>query len=713
MPQYWGLVVAINKYSNSGLHGATGADIDGESVLQYLTKDLGMPRDNISYLQDENAKRSSIISEFRRHLIENTDIKKGDGIIFHYSGHGSRMKAPTGWTVVEEKTRDGQDNMIEVIVPFDDGVIDSKTGRRICSIPDRTLAALIEDASKAHGNNITIVLDCCHSGHGTRGNSTIIHDGMELTVRSVHPSLLSPLDPDVDRDLITRSLPTTNSNSTEPTLRVYTNSYHNFSASHVSTEAAVHEPHPRVKNPATNHILMAACGPREVALGGKKGGIFTQLWLFALRNSNIRPKTYAEIIKYINIEIAKAKLPQHPQCDGSVRDRLVFQETVMKAEHFDVARITGSTETLWVSAGEIHGIEVGARFEIHLLGDDLGLVGMLGSATVRRVEGITSLVDVLWDIPPVGRLTAVFSQGREKLRYTVVSNASPMTKLSTGSLEEREVGESIDRFRQNLRRDANGISLGIYEVLNEEESELRISFEGDGTVMLHRLDPLLGSIFNETPYLTAEEVRRCKIFGILKGIARFNKLLSLISATHPFDDSIVFEMYHLVTSRDENGEFVITESETCAKIIEREVLVEENGQYAIVLHNYSSKSLYVQIWYFDPNTYGIFPFYTSAEPDRPNLAANGGRFQIGASTEMPEPLRFHLPKGSKSDSAFIKIFLTDRPTKLDSLNQDELIGVGPDGKSNALRRRKRGGEGDVESTGRWDTILRKITVVKR
>lgn len=707
MLQYWALVVAINKYFNDVVHEVMGADLDGERVVEYLKQDLKTPADHICYLQDAEAKRSTIISEFRRHLIDNPRIRKGDAIIFHYSGHGSRMKAPPGWTVVEEKTRDGWDDMIETIVPFDDGAIDPTTGRQICSIPDRTLAALIDCASRAHGTNITIILDCCHSGHGTRGNTTIFHDGKELAVRSVHPSLLSPLDPEVDRDLMVESLSSMRTCAVDTGTRA--------GAFRASLEHAVREPESRARSVLGNHVLLAACGPREVAAGAESvGGIFTGLWLIALRNQNIRPRTYTEIIKFINMAAGISGYKQHPQCDGIVRDRLVFQEVVMSSEYFDTAKVPGSANTLQVSAGEVHGIGLGTQFEIHLLGEDLGSAGMLGKAEVKRIEAVTSLLDVHWKLPPTGKMIAVVSQGPEKLRYTIDSNVLRSRRPSAESPEDRQAQESIERFRRGLKQDAGESSLGsITEVQKGEESELRLSFEGNGSMTIYRSDPLLSTLLNKTPRLTPEEVKRARFFSILKGIARFNRLLTLASATHPFNTSVTFDMYHLVTKGDRAEGFVISESETPVKISGEEVVVEEDGRYAIVLHNHSSKSLYVQIWYFDPNTYGICPFYQPAEPNKANLAARGGRLQIGASTEMAEPLQFYLPQGSQCDSAFVKIFVTDKPAKLDSLNQDDLIGLGPDGKSNVLRRHRRGGESEIQTTGHWDTILRRISVERK
>ncbi|KAI0089745.1 hypothetical protein BDY19DRAFT_888756, partial [Irpex rosettiformis] len=172
MPSLWALVVSIKDYGypRQGWAAVDGAHIDAANVKKYLQESMKVPPDHIRHLIDGQASRVKIISTFTDHLIHNPHIKKGDALLFYYSGHGSYVKTPIGWTVVEGKTGDeALDDMVEVILPWDEGGLDKVTGSPIHAIPDRTLAILIDQAAELHGNNITIVLDCCSSGHGTRG----------------------------------------------------------------------------------------------------------------------------------------------------------------------------------------------------------------------------------------------------------------------------------------------------------------------------------------------------------------------------------------------------------------------------------------------------------------------------------------------------------------------------------------------------------------
>ena len=98
--------------------------------------------------------------------------------MIYYAGHGSAATAPENW-----HTEDGK---IEMLVPVDCGIKD------IHGIPDKTIQSLITKVANNKGDNIvcvpfhrwwqdtevlfsqTVIFDCCHSGSGTRGDSSVI-----------------------------------------------------------------------------------------------------------------------------------------------------------------------------------------------------------------------------------------------------------------------------------------------------------------------------------------------------------------------------------------------------------------------------------------------------------------------------------------------------------------------------------------------------------
>jgi hypothetical protein len=185
------LLVGIDDYP---LDPITGAVRDVENVYNYLRYDRGVNAEAIVVLTNAQATRRAILDAFTAHLIENREIVPGDAILFHFSGHGSRGPAPEGWTVASDSERE-----IELIVPVD-AVRDPSLARggEEGGIPDRTLGALLRRLAREKGNNVTVVLDCCHSGHGTRSMGK---PAQSYRTRKIHPRVVGRLTPDTDREI--------------------------------------------------------------------------------------------------------------------------------------------------------------------------------------------------------------------------------------------------------------------------------------------------------------------------------------------------------------------------------------------------------------------------------------------------------------------------------------------------------------------------------
>src|SRR5258708_24167619 len=99
------LLVGINKYPGAGLDGCIN---DVEDMAQFLVKKHLLKEQEIRLLTDARATKSAIVE--RLHWLVKGG-KRGDRLLFHYSGHGA--KAPTR---NPEGELDGKD---EVICPVD------------------------------------------------------------------------------------------------------------------------------------------------------------------------------------------------------------------------------------------------------------------------------------------------------------------------------------------------------------------------------------------------------------------------------------------------------------------------------------------------------------------------------------------------------------------------------------------------------------------
>lgn len=151
-PRKLALLVGINDYPDAPLYGcATDVDLQ----RQLLTHRFGFDSSNIYTLVNQEATRQNILTAFEEHLIK--QAKPGDVVVFHFSGHGSRVKALYGLT---------PDGLNSTLVPID-ATLPAEfpvQGGSVQDIMGHTLFLLV---SALQTENVTVVLDSCYSG-GTR-----------------------------------------------------------------------------------------------------------------------------------------------------------------------------------------------------------------------------------------------------------------------------------------------------------------------------------------------------------------------------------------------------------------------------------------------------------------------------------------------------------------------------------------------------------------
>ena len=154
-PRKLALLVGINNYQDSPLQGCI---TDVYLQQQLLIHRFGFNPKDILILTDEQATRQGILNAFEEHLIK--QAKAGDVVVYHFSGHGSQVRDPDC---------DFPDCLNSTFVPVD-SVLPSgfpTQGGTVQDITGRTLFLLM---AALQTENVTAVLDSCHSGGGTRGN---------------------------------------------------------------------------------------------------------------------------------------------------------------------------------------------------------------------------------------------------------------------------------------------------------------------------------------------------------------------------------------------------------------------------------------------------------------------------------------------------------------------------------------------------------------
>ncbi|MDX2232482.1 MAG: caspase family protein [Leptolyngbyaceae cyanobacterium bins.349] len=164
------LLVGVNNYPGT-IPKLRGCLTDVELQRELLIHRYGFnPKDIVIVSDNESLKpnRETILEAFETHLIQ--QAKPGDMVVFHFSGHGSLIRDPNPLPELivnvngQKQSVPNRDRLNGTMVPFDRATGNSE---QVQDIMGRTLFLL---TGALQTDNVTVVLDCCHSGGGTRGN---------------------------------------------------------------------------------------------------------------------------------------------------------------------------------------------------------------------------------------------------------------------------------------------------------------------------------------------------------------------------------------------------------------------------------------------------------------------------------------------------------------------------------------------------------------
>ena len=667
MVQLWAILIGIDKYlHHSHLHGCVK---DVENVDKYLQDDLHIPSARILKITNQDAKRTTIISTFYSHLIDNPDISSDAAILFHYSGHASFRSTDTGRELV--------------LIPFDEGR--QEDGEELCGIPGRTLGSLLNKAARKCGDNITVIMDACHGLLGERGG---VESSTGLfSIRGIHHEEITAVGEDVD-------------------CRIWEDDEVDYATE--STEEGLFLRAGFAESEGKCRVFLAACSEMETCFDTPDGGIFTLSLISALKDMSICPRTYSEIIRHVKRSVDKFYFDngmtstQTPQCRTQQPHRLVFEQVRMDPKFFPVRSLDSKT-ICRIDAGEIHGVTLNTRFEIHDMEEDLQSSAVkVGPAVVTEVSPTCCIAKLDNDsqLPETGYQTAVILRCAYELTYSIL-NTLPDSQATQDIVchIEREIEEDLDDLAYKWERVDPGVEVDVRLEIDVQN----VIFKPCDSFPVRRL-----------------RASDLKVTHILNAIARFNFYLGHQNPRHPFQD-VAFEM-HLLEDESHYGNDAVgsaahqpeLHSDLQPSKPKKEIPFgdeatfiqsDDHHRYAFVLRNRTSTPLYPHIIYFDPTTYAIETWYTSQQPDTPMLPPDGV-LQIGQSSEYNESFMFSATK--IMEPCFIKVLLLKTHVAVDFIGQpgvfdeEEIPGYpnNPD-----VRRTV-----DASTEGCWDTIKHKIIV---
>lgn len=305
------LLIGIDHYQSHDIPPLRGCKKDVRAVEKWLTNSYGLLEENKRVLLGKEANASKIRSYFRNDIINNDSIKKNAPIVIFFAGHGSRIRPSSAGG-----------EYIELFCAYDHTRRPPKhvdvESRPIC---DYEMAVTLRDISSEKGNNITVILDCCHSGGAARGAN----------------------------------------NRTCETDESWREHLSNGRSSR--REVGVSLPHGVWFCDWDTHVLLAACKANQSAGDSKEGGLFTCALLDRHKRVG-RDVTYSTLMRNLNIST------QDPQCVGTNIHRILF--TPHKTGPLLIVGRGEGDDPISLPIGALHGITEQSSLKLRYRGSSLG-----------------------------------------------------------------------------------------------------------------------------------------------------------------------------------------------------------------------------------------------------------------------------------------------------------------------------------------------------
>jgi uncharacterized caspase-like protein len=422
------LLVGINDYPYvTKLKGAVN---DVENMRHLLVERFGFPDDDehMLVLTNKKATRDAILRGLTEHLIARATP---DAIVvFHYSGHGSRIKDVSG---------DEIDNWDETIVAYDSGHQDPHPNR---DITDDELLELLNQLTEKTPN-VTFIFDSCHSGTVTRGSGL---------ARQIEPDERPPEGP--------KSAP-------------------------AAASRGVDEGKSGLRPANARHAVISGATSAESAyemeVNGKHYGTLTWYLVEQLRLAG-QNATYRDIMDQVKKAVTAKYWAQHPQLEGPGEDQLVFgTRSLAPLPYVPVKSNPDGTITL--AAGQVQGVTKGSTYDVYPPGaKSFGTE----AKSIARVE-ITEVEPTFakWKIiqggpvPDAARAVEREHHWPDSVLRVHFMFKDPKTKAPVQSATLQKIRKGLQKFKHIISvPTANGYDLLLREQQDAQTGKRYIITEG-------------------------------------------------------------------------------------------------------------------------------------------------------------------------------------------------------------------------------------------
>ncbi|TWU07546.1 caspase family protein [Stieleria varia] len=631
------LIVGIDHWLKEDLHKLKGAVNDARLMQRVLQDRFGATDENVRMLLNEEATREGITKAFQEHLIDRAkswrDANSGEpspAFVFFYAGHGSRATDPTG------TQPDGKD---ETIVPYD-----SRVGE-VFDVKDWEIGGWLDQLTQ-YTDNVTVIMDCCNSGSGTRDID--------------EPGTARVCEADE------RPQPTGRPISDQPkteSVSVDVDNDNEIDDEHATTRGSSDD------QPATGsgsgsidrYVAFAACRSYEAAKEYTvkkeeskfedkrryKQGAFT--WLLAKEMMKLPPDekiTYQELFERVRYQVHRMYRSQMPQCEGD-RNRLLFGGVRVTRDPM-VTVIESGKNGIWIDVGAAHGYSVGAKFNVYPENTRTVDANTLPIATmtVAATQAVRSLCtsDDDRQIPELSRAVIIGSP----------SSLSPSNVFIEAD-DEFVQSEITDRLAQ---QDIAGY-ITITDDKDNSDFRIGVSKDGDNVTLRDRAGKLLvtPTSVDELDLLAADLSGLCRYHNVLQLENRSTETHLQGKVTveiHAIDDdpTAIVPNATMGAEDDKNNGRRVLGIKPIEKTVDGIPIVPIDAPIAIGITNHSDEPLYCEVISFGYD-YAIVPLISLTSGGSLKRVMPGGTIWLGRD-ENGLKLKFRWPKDPDAKKYFVE-----------------------------------------------------------
>jgi len=623
-PAFYALLVGINRYASPTVPDLGGSVNDVTALAELLRTRFAVPPAQILTLVDEAATVAAVRAAFQTHLIAPARAWAAAGaegappaLLFHFSGHGSQAPDPT------QTEPDGLD---ETLVCHDSRLPECY------DLKDWEVGILLDEAAQ-YTHNMTVILDCCHAGGGTRtGEST----------KPIADTRSCVMDP--------RPQP----GGRPPVMQV--------SAATRSGQAPVVNSWGRGR---AHHVLLAACRDQEKAhehsfplpQGPVRHGVLTRTLIHLLETMDEqRPLTYHELYEQLVIEIRQLYRGQNPQCEGDW-GRLIFGGVGLPRNlWWRVVAIEGAE--IWVEGGAVHQLRTGDQLAIYppdaRTSEAAG--APLGTLEILRTEETRSLCRLIEPdavVPLYARVARITPAGGDRRHTLALVMTSGMT---TDAIRARLAQADLAGLLE-LRPATATADLRL--LLTPDAIEIQ---DGSGKRLLRRY--WLRDLNRARRPLRADDLN--PVAAELARIVQAQRLALLHNPHSTLAGAVGLGIKRLVQTGDGVGVTLLPPA------LDGLFELPSGDPFVVEITNHGRQPLYLGLLACRPNG-AVSQLYPPLGGAQEALVA-GHTVKAGLHRERSWQLYLELPPGLETEIVTLKLIASPQPTTFDALLQvvDEL-----------------------------------------